>query len=156
MVFKYHSLTPLAREVYHPAVRRITAKSALRHAALACILALAGCSAGARSPSGAVRALAEAAAAGDREGVFALVGPRTRHALEVGAATAAQLSGRRRVQPIELLAVGWFPPTFQLSEVRELDRHGNEATVEVSSKAGHTARVSCVRVDGNWRVELLR
>jgi len=151
MIFKYHTLTGLVREVYHPRVRRLTPSTFWSALVVA---VLAGCSAGARSPAGAVRALSEAASAGDREAVFALVGPRTRRTLESGAATAAQLSGRRRVQPVELLGVGWFPPTFQISEVRELERHGNEATVEVSSRDGHTARAECVRVDGNWRVEL--
>ena len=99
--------------------------------------------------------MAEAAAAGDRDAVFALVGPRTRRALESKAAVAAQLSGRRRVQPVELLGVGWFPPAFQLAEVRQVERHGDQATVEVSGRDGHTTRAECVRVEGAWRVELV-
>ena len=148
MLFKYHSLTPLAWEVYHRAVLRPTTITLFLVGAVAC-------NAGTRSPAGAVRALGEAAANGDRDAVFALVGPRTKAALESGAATAAQLSGRRRVQPVELLGVGWFPAAFTLSEAHELERHGDTATVEVSSRDNRTSRATCVKIDGAWKVELV-
>jgi len=119
------------------------------------LLALVGgCSAGSRSPEGAVRALAEAAADGDRALVWRLLGPDTRAKLESDARHAAELSGRRAMKPEEMLAVGWFPSKLRVDDVRELDREGNHADVEVRASDGRTERVRCVRVSGAWRVEL--
>ncbi len=144
----YHTLTGQRCEVYHPGVRWLTLML------VGATLATTGCSAGTRSPAGAVRALAEAAANGDRDAVYALVGPRTRARLESGAATAAQLSGRRRVRAVELLGVGWFPPTFTLADAKELSRQGNTATVQVSSRQGQTALTTCIKENDAWKVEL--
>ena len=112
------------------------------------------CSAGTRSPAGAVRALSEAAADGDRAEVWRLLGPRTRARLEADARRVAELSGRRQVSPEEMLAVGWYPPTIHAADVRELERNGDAATVEVVGRGGERERVSCVREGGAWKVEL--
>ncbi len=113
-----------------------------------------GCNAGTRSPEGAVRAFAEASSDGDREGAWRLLGPATRGKLESDARRAAELSGRRPLKPAEMLAVGWFPPRFRADDVRELARTGADATVEVRGARGERETVRCVRVDGDWRVEL--
>jgi hypothetical protein len=118
------------------------------------LLLFAACSAGTRSPTGAVRALAEAAQAGDRAEVWRLVGPETRGRLESDARKVAALSGRREVKPEQLLAVGWFSPRMQLVSMRELDREGDRATVEVVGSRGEHEPVRCVRVGGAWKVEL--
>jgi hypothetical protein len=115
---------------------------------------LVGCSAGTRSPEGAVRALAEAAAEGDGEAVLGLLGPETRARLEVDARRAAALSGWRTVSPSEMLAVGWFAPRFRLRATRELGRDGAGATVEVRGTGGERREVRCVREAGAWKVEL--
>jgi hypothetical protein len=118
-------------------------------------LLLAGCSAGTRSPEGAVRALTEAAADGDRAAVLKLLGPATRKKLEEAAQRAAVQSGRRAMGPGEALAVGWFPPKFRAVKVREVSRTGGDhALVEVTGAGGERERVDCVRADGAWRVEL--
>ena len=69
----------------------------LRLVAIALLLAACG---GARSPDGAVRALAEAAEAGDRDAVYALLGPATRARLATDAERAAQAAGRREIGPV--------------------------------------------------------
>lgn len=115
---------------------------------------LGGCSAGTRSPVGAVHTLIEASLDGDRGAVWRLLGPATRERLRQGAKRAAEMSGRRAVVPEELLAVGWLPPRFHVDEVRELERSGDHATVEVRGRAGERETVACVRVGGAWKVEL--
>jgi hypothetical protein len=113
-----------------------------------------GCGAGTGSPAGVVRALAEASADGDRDQVWRLLGPATRARLEADAARAAEQSGRRALPASEMLAVGWFAPRFRPREVRELERAAGRATVEVRGEHGEREAVSCVHVDGQWRVEL--
>jgi hypothetical protein len=121
---------------------------------LALALLLTACGAGARSPVGVVRTLAEAAQAGERAEVYQLLGPATRAKLDADARRAAALSGRRAVPPEEMLAVGWFAPRFALDDVRELERSGERATVEVRGQKGERQRITCVRDGGQWRVEL--
>jgi hypothetical protein len=113
---------------------------------------LAGCG-GARSPAGAVRALCEAANEADRDGVRALLGPASRARLAADAALAARAGGRARPDA-DLLAVGWFPTAYAFTDVREVERRGDDAWVETRGSHGEHDRVHCVRVDGAWRVEL--
>jgi hypothetical protein len=127
---------------------------AARRIALGCVLLLAACSAGTRSPVGAVRALAEASTDGDRDEVWRLLGPTTRARLESDARRAAELSGRRNVAPEQMLAVGWFPPRFRVADMREVERTRERATVEVWGKDGERELVHCVRVNREWKVEL--
>jgi hypothetical protein len=118
------------------------------------VLLLCACSAGTRSPEGAVRAFAESAADGDRAGVWRLLGPATRGRLEADAKRAAELAGRRSIKPEEMLAVGWFPPKMHIVDVRERSREGDHATVEVVGKDGEREQVQCVKDHGAWKVEL--
>jgi hypothetical protein len=120
--------------------------------AVAFVLAAAGC--GTRSPEGAVRALTEAAEAGDREAVFALLGPATRARLTGDAAKAAQAAGRRELAPVDLVAAGWSPPRWHAVDFDVLTRSGDRATVEVRGAAHERETLSCVLIDGAWRVEL--
>jgi hypothetical protein len=124
----------------------------VRWLALAVVVA-AGCGA-TRSPDGAVRALAEAAEAGDRDAVWALVGPATRARLTADAERAAQASGRRDLLPRDMLAAGWSAPRWKLTDVDVVVRAGEHATVEVRGKNGERETLSCVQVGGAWRVEL--
>jgi len=120
------------------------------------LLAGVGCSAGARSPEGAVRKLADASAAGDRDAVWGLLGPDTRRRLEEEAKRAAPVAGRRAIAPEELIAVGWEPPRFRLTGIRLREKRGDEAQVEVRGANGEVDRVRCVRVGDRWAVELSR
>lgn len=122
--------------------------------ALVCLLSLAGCSAGTRSPEGAVRALIEAGATGDREDAWRLLSSGTRRRLESDARRAAMTASRRDLQAIDLLAVGWFPARFHVADVREVERSGDHAVVEVRGTQDERERLSCVREDGRWKVEV--
>ncbi len=119
-------------------------------------LLVAGCSAGTRSPVGAVRALAEAAVDGDRDAAWRLLGSATRKKLADHAKRTAELSGQREVPAKEMLAVGWFAPRFRVHDVREVSRTGGDhALVEVrGANEGEVERIDCVREAGAWKVEL--
>jgi len=113
----------------------------------------AACS-GARSPEGAVRALTEAAESGDRDAVYALLGPATRARLTADAEHAAQAAGRRELGPTDLVAAGWSPAKWHAVDFDVLTRTGDRATVEVRGAAHERETVTCVAVGGQWRVEL--
>jgi hypothetical protein len=119
--------------------------------ALALVAAACG---GARSPEGAVRALAEAAEAGDRDAVYALLGPATRARLAADAERAAQAAGRREIGPSDLVAAGWSPPQWHAADFDVLTRSGDRATVEIRGGAHQRETLTCVLVGGQWRVEL--
>jgi hypothetical protein len=125
----------------------------VRLVVVAVVLACAACS-GARSPEGAVRALAEAAESGDRDALYALLGPATRARLGADADRAAQAAGRRELGPKDLVAAGWSPPHWRAVDFDVLTRAGDRATVEVRGPGHERETVSCVLVDGQWRVEL--
>ena len=120
---------------------------------LAFVLFSAACG-GARSPDGAVRALAEATESGDRDAVWALLGPATRARLTADAERAAQAAGRRELGPRDLIAAGWSPPRWHAADFDVLARSGDRATVEVRGATHERETVTCVLVDGQWRVEL--
>jgi hypothetical protein len=117
------------------------------------LLLVAACG-GARSPEGAVRALAEAAESGDRDATYALLGPATRARLATDAVKAAQMAGRRELGPVDLIASGWSPPRWRAAEFDVIGRSGDRATVEVRGPAHERETVTCVQLDGQWRVEL--
>jgi hypothetical protein len=123
----------------------------LRLVALALLSAACG---GARSPDGAVRTLAEAAEAGDRDAVYALLGPATRARLAADAERAAQAAGRRELGPADLVAAGWSPPQWHAVDFDVLTRSGDRATVEIRGPGHERETVTCVLVGGQWRVEL--
>jgi hypothetical protein len=125
----------------------------VKRLAVAALLVAAACS-GARSPEGAVRALAEAAESGDREARWALLGPSTRARLAADGDRAAQAAGRRELGAKDLIAAGWSPPHWRAVDFDVLTRAGDRATVEVRGPGHERETVSCVLVDGQWRVEL--
>jgi hypothetical protein len=120
--------------------------------AMLLVVAAAGC--GTRSPEGAVRALSEAAEAGDREAVYALLGPATRARIAADAERAAKAAGRRELGPVDLVAAGWSAPRWHAVDYDVLTRSGDHATVEVRGGAHERETLTCVRVGDEWRVEL--
>ncbi|HEY1584985.1 MAG TPA: hypothetical protein VGH63_04805, partial [Polyangia bacterium] len=99
----------------------------LRAILVAGVVAGAAACSGARSPEGAVRALTEAAEAGDREAVYALFGPATQARLTADAERAAQAAGRREIGAIDLVAAGWSPPKWHAVDFDVLTRSGDRA-----------------------------
>jgi hypothetical protein len=120
---------------------------------LVALVLVAGCG-GARTPEGAVRALAEAAESGDRDAVWTLLGPATRARLAGDADRAKAAAGRREIVGRDLLAAGWSPPRWRAASFDVIARAGDRATVEVRGAAHERETVTCVVVDGKWQVEL--
>ncbi len=117
-------------------------------------LALLVAACGTRSPEGAVRALAEASEAGDRDAVYELLGPATRARLAADADRAAHEAGRHELGPVDLVGAGWSAPRWRAVDFDVLTRSGDRATVEVRGAAHERETLTCVLVDGAWRVEL--
>jgi hypothetical protein len=122
---------------------------------LAAVASGRGCTSVDGSPDAAARAFVSAARAGDRRAAYALLGPATRQALERAAADATEkVGGSRRFEAADLLEVGvsaasWSPVGYEVTE-----RQDARAVVVVEGPSGQRDRLTVVRVDGRWRVEL--
>lgn len=134
--------------------RALTATaSALAAAALVAGVAGRGC-AEEPGPAETVRALAVAAASGDREGVVDLLGPDTRARLEREAGRATELvGGSARYEAADLVTLGsgeesGLPAELGVDYVGE-----RRALVDVGGPEGE-AEILVVRVAGEWLVEL--
>jgi hypothetical protein len=122
---------------------------------LASALVLAACSGGGvRSPEDAVQTLITAARSGDRYGVYARLGPKTRARIHGLQASTRRTSGRVVLRAEDFLSVGWAPPAWEPAGVRVLRREGDVAEVEVYSAAGDRHGLALVREGQEWRVEL--
>jgi hypothetical protein len=109
------------------------------------------------SPEAAVRQLIAAARAGDRVAVYNRLGPRTRGRIDEILASSRKSGGTRLLQPEDLVTVGWVPPAWEASSIRELRRQNDSldgAEVEVASAAGDRQTVVTVREGRRWMVEL--
>jgi hypothetical protein len=122
----------------------------------AALLLAVGCSGrdDGSSPEGAVRSLIAAARAGDRLAVYQRFGPRTRARVENLLSSARKTGATRILRPEDLVTVGWVPPAWEAAGTRLLQRHGDEAEVEVYSGGGDRQSVRVVRENKSWKVEL--
>jgi hypothetical protein len=135
--------------------RRVAAAVSTVAAAIALALVMSGrgCAAADATPDGAVRAFVAAARSGDREATWALLGPRTRERIERHAVDASEkVGGAKRFHPLDMFDVSAGQGSGSL-RVRVAERSGDDAVVEVTSN-GKTDRVTLVRIDGKWRIEL--
>jgi hypothetical protein len=119
----------------------------------AALLAGGGCS-GRDDPEAAVESLIAAARAGDRAGVYARLGPRTRARIDGLLASAQRTGGTRTLRPEDLVTVGWLPPAWEHDRTRLLRREGQEAEVEVRSASDEHQTVKTVQEGKTWKVEL--
>jgi hypothetical protein len=137
--------------------RRTIAAAASLVAAVALAVAVAGrsCRVGAPGPDATVRAMMQAAKAGDRQAVFDLLSPVTQQRLEERARAATDLVGSsRRYTALELISIGGNSDDEPApSEVRVVESKADRASVEVAGPGGR-ARVDLVLVQGQWRVHL--
>jgi hypothetical protein len=136
--------------------RRAITAAASAFAAAALVLAVAGrgC-ADDPGPAEAVRALAVAASAGDRETVVELLGPDTRARLEREARRATELvGGTRRYGAADLVTLGAAEESGLPAElgVRYLD--DDRAIVTMGKAADGPEELLVVRVGGRWVIEL--
>lgn len=106
------------------------------------------------SPESAVTHLVSAARSGDRSAVYQRLGPRTRARIEEILAAARKSGGARLLRAEDLVTVGWVPPAWEATAIRELRRQGDEAEVDVASAAGDHETVTVVREGKRWTVEL--
>ncbi|HWL84171.1 MAG TPA: hypothetical protein VNO21_00030 [Polyangiaceae bacterium] len=85
---------------------------------------------------------------------YALLGPATRHNLEVRAQRASRIQGRR-FEPYEMLAEGRFGLKFRPKTMHVAAVAGNEAKVDVvgADPAAEHASVQCAREQSVWRIE---
>jgi hypothetical protein len=129
------------------------AASVLAAAALAAAVAGRSCSVDDDSPEGAVRSFVAAAEAGDRTAVYELLGPATRARLAEAAERATNLAGSTgRYAPLDLISIS--PIAERPKKINLVSRDGDTAVVEVVDASGAAARLSLVREEGHWRLEL--
>jgi hypothetical protein len=129
------------------------AASVLAAAALAAAVAGRSCSVDDDSPEGAVRSFVAAAEAGDEAAIHELLGPATRHKLDQAAERATNLAGNtRRYGPLDLVSIAEV--SHRPKKIALVSRDGDIAVVELTGADGATARLSLVREDGDWRIEL--
>ena len=145
-------------------IRREWGAAVVRRARVACFVAALvivaalspGCDAAdpGSTPESAVRHLIAAARAGDRVAVYNRLGPRTRGRIDEILTSSRKSGGARLLRPEDLVTVGWVPPAWEASNVRELHREPDAAEVEVSSAAGDRQTVRTIREGHRWTVEL--
>lgn len=133
--------------------------AAVATAAVALALALVatgrGCAPVDATPEGAARAFVSASRSGDRQAVWALLGPESRRALDDAAKGATDnVGGTRRFGALDMLEVGASDTTWAPSGYAVVARSGDEARVEVRGPDGQRDELRLVRVDGRWRVEV--
>lgn len=124
-------------------------------AAMAVAVAVAGrsCRVDQAGPDIAVRDFVQAAKTGDREMLYALLGPATRARLEIEAKRATDFVGAAvRYTPKDMISIGGFDTAPQ-SDITVVEEQGDRAVVYIASTAGRS-RLDLVRVDGLWRLEV--
>lgn len=130
------------------------ATTALAAAALAAAVLGRSCSVSAPGPEASVRALVQAARAGDRKSVWALLSPATQAQLTEGARRATDLVGSSmRYQPLDLISIGSSDDVPPPIDIRTIARDGDHAIVEIIG-VGPPAQLQLVRVGSHWKVDL--
>jgi hypothetical protein len=127
--------------------------TALFAMALAAAVAGRGCNNHSDGATEAVRTFIDASAAGDRDKLLELLGPKTLARLEANAARATELvGGEGRYAPRDIIQ----PITGehrQLSIVN-MGRDGDTASLSITDRQGEKSMVTAVLIDGQWRIEL--
>ena len=127
--------------------------TALFAMALAAAVAGRGCNESEDGPSVAMRVFVKTAAAGDRDALLKMLGPKSLAKLEDAANRATKLvGGERRYEARDMLQ----PVSGGPGEVSivNMGRDGNTATMSVTDTRGNTSMVSAVLIDGDWRIEI--
>lgn len=128
--------------------------SAVAAMALAAAAAGRSCSVTKPGPDVTVRAMIQAARAGDRDLVFELLAPATQASLEAQAKRATDLVGAAtRYTAKDLISIGAFDAAATPTHITVIEERDTHAVVEIVSAAGR-ARVQLLKSNGRWRVEL--
>ena len=132
----------------------VAATTALAAAALAAAVLGRSCATATPGPEAAVRAMVQAARAGDRQAVWALRSPDTQARLTEGARRATDLIGSStRYRPLDLISIGSSEDVPPPVDIRTLSQSGDRAVVELTG-VGEPARLDLVRVGRRWRIDL--
>lgn len=128
-------------------------------AAVAVAIAVSGrgCEDDSGAPEATVRQFIDAARQMDSEGVFDLLGPRTRDHLAAEARRATDLSSRRYA-PADMIGFNTGLDDLVAGDpvTRRLSVGDASAEVEVVDRRGERHVLHLVLVDGEWRIELVR
>ncbi len=127
------------------------------HIAVVLLLSAAGCTAGDRSPVGAVREfLKQSSMLNSDQAVFDLLGPKTRARLEqVAGKTTTLMGGRRRVTAAKMFLLGLADPPYKVGKITLQRKQGDRAWVKLEDKKKKYTEIwQLVKVDGRWRIEL--
>ena len=130
------------------------AASALAAVAFAAAVGGRGCAPDDDTAEGAVRALLDAARAGDAETIHELLGPETRARLAEAARRSTELAGgTKRFSELDMIALG--KPSAETSAVSvKARRIGNQTVVEIEDATGQRSTLNVVRTGGHWRIEV--
>lgn len=130
------------------------AASAVAAMALAAAVVGRGCAVTSPGPDATVRSLITAARAGDRKAVWQLLSPDTQLRLERQAKEATELVGSStRYTAMDLISIGSSEDVPPPTEIKIVQRRGDDAMVEVAGPAGR-AQLPLKRVHGRWRIHL--
>ncbi len=127
--------------------------TALFAMALAAAVAGRGCQAAEDGPTEALRAFVAASAAGDRDTLLEMLGPKSRAQLDNAANRATKLvGGERRYEARDMLQ----PVTGGAGTITivNMGQDGNRASMSITDQHGNRSIVTVVLVDGQWLVEL--
>lgn len=132
--------------------RRAAVVAATAVVTVVLVAAVTGRGCGGDSPEEAVRAFEAAAQAGDRDAVFALLGPRTRAKLAQRAERVSSL-GERRYQASEMIGIGSVTAGDAPRRIEVVSEDDDAAVVELIDAADQRSRLQLVREHGHWRIE---
>ncbi len=127
--------------------------TALFAMALAAAVAGRGCNETEDGPTAALRVFVATAAAGDRDALLEMLGPKSRIKLEQAANKATKLvGGERRYEARDMIQ----PVSGGAGDISivSMGRDGDTATMSVTDASGSKSLVTAVYVDGSWLIEL--
>ncbi|MBL4632901.1 MAG: hypothetical protein JKY56_03465 [Kofleriaceae bacterium] len=127
--------------------------TALFAMALAAAVAGRGCNETEDGPTAALRVFVTTAAAGDRDALLEMLGPKSRAKLENAANKATKLvGGERRYEARDMIQ----PVSGGAGDISivSMGRDGDTATMSVTDAIGNKSLVTAVYIDGSWLIEL--
>ncbi|HEU0035391.1 MAG TPA: hypothetical protein VFQ53_32500 [Kofleriaceae bacterium] len=128
--------------------------SALAAMAVAAAVAGRSCRVTQPGPEAAVRDMLQAAKAGDRDTVFALLTPATRARLELEAKRATDYVGASsRFTAKDLVSIG---NSSEITAPKDIvvEERGDRATVLMISPSGNRASMTLLKIEGRWLIDI--
>lgn len=121
--------------------------------ALAAAVAGRGCNNHRDGATEAVRSFVAASAAGDRDKLLNMLGPKTLARLDEAAARTTKLvGGEGRYAARDMLQPVMGAPAALT--IVNMGRDGDTASLSITDRRGVKTAVTAVLIDGQWRIEL--